>query len=55
MTVALTPGGVPTPADLDTLTAVFVAGQKLRPSQIGELGAKVDGDKLRTSDFPDVD
>jgi hypothetical protein len=53
--MSLQAGGVPTPADLDTLAATFFAGQKLRPSQITELGAKVDGDKLRSSDFPDVD
>jgi hypothetical protein len=52
--MALTPGGVPTPADLATLTEDFYAGQKLRPSQVDEFTTKVDGDKLRTSDFPDI-
>lgn len=51
--MALTAGGVPTPADLEPLVATFKAGQKLRPSQITELGTFVDGDKLRMSHFPD--
>lgn len=53
--MALVAGGVPTPADLDALVATFTAGQKLRPSQITELGTFVDGDKLRLSNFPDQD
>lgn len=53
--MALTAGGVPTPQDLDALVATFFAGQKLRPSQITELGVFVDGDKLRLSHFPDTD
>lgn len=51
--MALTAGGVPTPADLDALTATFYAGQKLRPAQIVELGTFADGDKLRRAHFPD--
>ncbi len=53
--MALTAGGVPTPADLDALVATFKAGQKLRPADLVELGTFVDGDKLRLSHFPDVD
>jgi hypothetical protein len=53
--MALTAGGVPTPADLESLTTTYVAGQKLRPSDLAEIGTFADGDKLRTSDFPDMD
>jgi hypothetical protein len=53
--MALTAGGVPTPADLESLTETFFAGQKLRPAQLDELAVFVDGDKLRSSDWPDVD
>ena len=55
MTVTLTAGGVPTPADLDALTEAFYAGQKLRATQIDEFVTLVAGDKIRCSDFPDLD
>ena len=55
MTVALTAGGVPTPADLDALTASFFAGQKLRASQLAEVETYTAGDAVRQSHFPDVD
>jgi hypothetical protein len=61
MTVALTAGGVPTPADLDTLTTVYVAGQKLRASDLAEVGVGntpdivfVAGDKVRMSQWGDL-
>jgi hypothetical protein len=53
--VALTAGGVPTPGDLEDLTTTYVAGQKLRPSDLAEFGVFTDGDKVRMSDFPDFD
>lgn len=52
--MAVTAGGVPTPADLDALTETFFAGQKLRPAQLAELGVFVDGDKLRSAHFPEA-
>ena len=53
--MALTAGGVPTPADLDALVANFFAGQKLRVADLAEVETYVAGDKVRQSHFPDTD
>lgn len=59
--MALTAGGVPTPADLESLTTVYTAGQKLRPSDLEEVGTGntpsivfVAGDKVRMSQWGDL-
>jgi len=61
MTVALTAGGVPTPADLEPLTTTYFAGQKLRVAQLTEVGEGnspdivfVVGDKIRMSQWGDI-
>lgn len=56
--MALTAGGVPSPADLASLTTALRAGQKLRPTDIAlvtGMTTLADGDKVRMSDFPDID
>lgn len=61
MTMALTAGGVPTPGDLESLTTTYFAGQKLRASDLEEVGTGNDpdvvfvaGDKVRMSQWGDI-
>lgn len=52
----LTAGGVPTPGDLDSLSTALRAGQKLRATDLALVSVDLDdGDKVRMSDFPDID
>lgn len=56
----LTAGGVPTPADLEPLTTVYFAGQKLRAADLAEVAAAQTGvtfeagDPVRQSEWGDI-
>lgn len=52
--MALTAGGVPTPADLAALTTSLVAGQKLRVADLTGVQAYAVGDRVRASHFSDL-
>ena len=59
--MALTAGGVPTPADLEPLTTTYFAGQKLRVAQLAEVAAANEpdvtftvGNKIRMSEWGDI-
>lgn len=61
MTVALVAGGVPTPADLADLTTEYFAGQRLRATDLAEVGTRntpdivfVAGDPVRMSQWGDI-